>query len=228
MLSNLNICITVIGQTLESFLLQLEKSQTLANFVELRVDYIKNINLGMLDVIARHTNKRSILCCRAKKEGGNFEGTIEEQNKILQMGNNLGFNYLDIDFAIANKITVRNKKAKLILSYHNFKETPNLKELKSITTHMWDLKPDILKFAVMISSQIDVRNLFRLLLNKKENEDMIVLGMGEQGKITRLLSPLLGGYLTFASLEEAKLAPVHITYQVIENFYNNLQVILAY
>ena len=228
MLSNLNICITVVGRTLESFLLQLEKAQTLANFVELRVDYIKNIDLGMLDVIERHTNKRSILCCRAKNEGGKFKGTLKEQNEILQIGNNFGFNYLDIDFAIANKITVQNKKSKFILSYHNFKETPNLKELKAIAAHMRNFKPDVLKFAVMANSQIDVKNLFQLLLNKQENEDMIVLGMGEQGKITRLLSPLLGGYLTFASLEETKLASVQVAFQVMENFYNNIQEILAY
>nr|WP_304985707.1 type I 3-dehydroquinate dehydratase [Coxiella-like endosymbiont] len=58
---------------------------------------------------------------------------------------------------------------------------------------MWDFKPDVLKFAVMTNSQTDVKTLFQLLLNKKENENMIVLGMGDQGKTTRLLSPLLGG-----------------------------------
>lgn len=226
MLNNSNICISVNGKTLKSFLLQLEQSQTLANFVELRVDYIKNINLEMLSIIAKRTNKRSILCCRAKKEGGNFEGTLEKQNEILQMGNNLGFNYLDIDFAIADKITIQNKKVKSILSYHNFKKTPNLKELKTIASHMKNFKPDILKFAVMANSKIDVKILFQLLINKKENENMIVLGMGKQGKITRLLSPLLGAYLTFASLKETQSAPAQITYQVMENFYNNIQEIL--
>ncbi|WP_264435786.1 type I 3-dehydroquinate dehydratase [Coxiella endosymbiont of Dermacentor marginatus] len=228
MLNNSKICIPVTGKTLKSFLLQLKKSQNLANFVELRVDYIKNINLEMLSVIAKRTNKRSILCCRSKKEGGNFEGTLEKQNEILQMGNNLGFNYLDIDFCIANKITIQNKKVKFILSYHNFEKTPNLKELKTIASHMRDFKPDILKFSVMANSKIDVKTLFQLLINKKENENMIVLGMGKQGKITRLLSPLLGAYLTFASLKETKSALAQITYQAIENFYNNLQEILGY
>ncbi|WP_256385304.1 type I 3-dehydroquinate dehydratase [Coxiella endosymbiont of Rhipicephalus microplus] len=98
MLNNLKICISVIGLTLESFLLQLKKAQNLTNFIELRVDFIQNISPEMLDVIATHTNKKSILCCRSKRDGGKFDGTLEEQNKILQVGNNLGFNYLDIDF----------------------------------------------------------------------------------------------------------------------------------
>ena len=226
MLSNSNICITVVGRTLESFLLKLKKAQTLANFVELRVDYIQNINSEMLGVIAKHTNKKSILCCRSRKDRGNFEGTLKEQNKILQSGNNLGFNYLDIDFPIVNKITIQNKKSKFILSYHDFKETLDLKELKTIVACMRDFKPDVLKFAVMANSQTDVKTLFQLLLNKKENENMIVLGMGNHGKITRLLAPLLGGYLTFASLEEVKSASGQITYQLMNNFYHNLQEIL--
>ncbi|MBT8506677.1 type I 3-dehydroquinate dehydratase [Coxiella-like endosymbiont of Rhipicephalus sanguineus] len=226
MLSDLKICVSVIGLTLKSFLLQLEKAQNLTDFIELRVDFIQDINPEMLDVIATHTNKKSILCCRAKKDGGKFQGTLEEQNKILQVGNNLGFNYLDIDLYLANKITIQNKKAKFILSYHNFKKTPDFKELKTIAAHMWDFKPDILKFAVMTNSQTDVKTLFQLLLNKKENENMIVLGMGKQGKTTRLLAPLLGGYLTFTSLEEAKSAPGQIAYEAMENFYYRFQEIL--
>lgn len=226
MLNNLNICITVAGKSLESFLSQLKKAQTLANFVELRVDYIQNINSEMLGVIAKHINKKSILCCRSKKDHGNFEGTLEEQNKILQSGNDLGFNYLDIDFPIVNKITIQNKKSKFILSYHDFKETLDLKKLKTILAHMRDFKPDVLKLAVMANNPIDVKTLFQLLLSKQENENMIVLSMGNYGKITRLLAPLLGGYLTFASLEEAKSAPGQITYQLMNNFYYKLQEIL--
>lgn len=55
---------------------------------------------------------------------------------------------------------------------------------------------------------------------------MIVLGMGNHGKITRLLAPLLGGYLTFASLDEVKSVSGQITYQLMNNFYHNLQEIL--
>lgn len=226
MLNNLKICISVIGLTLESFLLQLKKAQNLSNFIELRVDFIQDISPEMLDVIATHTNKKSILCCRAKRDGGKFDGTLEEQNKILQVGNNLGFNYLDIDFDLANKITIQNKKSKFILSYHNFKKTPDFKELDSIAAHMSHFKPDVLKFAVMINTQTDVKTLFQLLINKKENENMIILGMGDQGKITRLLAPLLGGYLTFASLEEEKSESGQIAFQAMKNFYYKLYEIL--
>ncbi len=47
---------------------------------------------------------------------------------------------------------------------------------------MSHFKPDVLKFAVMINTQTDVKTLFQLLINKQENENMIVLGMGDQGK----------------------------------------------
>ncbi|AJC50671.1 type I 3-dehydroquinate dehydratase [Coxiella endosymbiont of Amblyomma americanum] len=230
-MSNVNICISVTGKTLETFLLQLKQSQHLVDIIELRVDCIKNINLEMLCVISEHTKKKSILCCRSKKDGGNFEGTVKEQNEILQMGNTLGFNYLDIDLLIAKNIVIRNKKAKFIISYHNFVETPNFGELKKIAMRMRNYEPDILKFSVMINSRDDIKTLFRFLLNKRENENMIVLGMGKKGKIVRLLTPFFGGYLTFSSLstfKEAHAAPGQIPYQIMEKFYNNFQEILYY
>lgn len=222
MLSNLKICIPVVGLTLESFLLQLKKAQNITDFIELRVDFIKKINTEMLNIIARHTYKKSILCCRAERDGGNFKGTLEEQNKILQIGNNLGFNYLEIDLNLANKITIQNKKANFILSYHNFKKTPDFKELTTIAAYMRKFNPHVIKFAVMANNDTDVKTLFQLLLTKKENENMIVLGMGQEGKITRLLTPLLGGYLTFASLD-VKSAPGQINYDTMKSFYYMFQ-----
>ncbi|QHG92651.1 type I 3-dehydroquinate dehydratase [Coxiella endosymbiont of Amblyomma sculptum] len=221
------VCISVVGRTLESFLLQLKKSQELSNFVELRVDWIQNINVMKLNAIARNTNKKSILCCRSRSEGGNFKGTFEKKNEILQMGNTLGFDYLDIDLVTANRITIHNKKSKFILSYHNFVETPDLKNLEMIMMHMRNFNPDVLKISVMINSQIDVKILFQLLLNKRKDENVIVLGMGKKGRIVRLLAPLFGGYLTFSSLEEeTQSAPGQIPYRMMKKFYRNLKKIL--
>jgi 3-dehydroquinate dehydratase-1 len=51
---------------------------------------------------------------------------------------------------------------------------------------------------------------------------MIVLGMGDKGKITRVLQPYLGGYLTFASLDGSNSAPGQIDYNDLEKLYTNI------
>lgn len=221
MLNEPLICVVVIGKTLSDFLFRLQRAQAIADLVELRVDYLKNINSKILYHVAKQIKKKAILCCRAKRDNGNFMGTLEAQNQILQTGNDLKFDYLDIDLAIANKIVIRRKKAKTIISYHNFKNTPTLKALINIAGEMRAFSPDILKFAVMTNQLDDVSVLFRFLLNKKPSENIIVLGMGKKGKITRLLAPLLGSYLTFASMEDkSSSAPGQIDIKTMRNFYH--------
>lgn len=220
MLNKPLLCAVVIGKTLSGFLSQLQRAQAIADLVELRVDYLKNINSKTLYHIAKQIKKKVILCCRAKRDNGNFTGTLEAQNQILQTGNDLKFDYLDIDLAIANKIIIRRKKAKKIISYHNFQKTPTLKALINIAGEMRTFSPDILKFAVMTNQLDDANILFRFLLNKKPSENIIVLGMGKKGKITRLLAPLLGSYLTFASIDHSSSAPGQIDIKTMRNFYH--------
>lgn len=225
MLNKPFLCTVVIGKTLSDFLLQLEKAQAMTDLIELRVDYLENINSKMLCYIAKQIKKKVILCCRAKCNNGNFTGTLEAQNQILQTGNDLKFDYLDIDLAVANKIVIQRKKARKIISYHNFQNTPPLATLINIAHEMRDFSPDILKFSVMTNQSEDVNILFRFLLNKEPSENLIILGMGKQGKITRLLAPLFGSYLTFASIDKSSSAPGQIDIKTMQDFYHQFKII---
>ena len=220
MLTMLNICVVVIGKTIDDFLSQLEKAQAIADFVELRIDCLDTINPDMVQTIKNYIYKQAILCCRAQADGGNFLGPPKMQQEILQAGNEVGFDYLDIDLSIANTIYFREKKAKIIISYHNFLYTPAITELKCLLENMRFFKPDVFKFATKTERYEEVKTLFELLSSKNNNENMIVLGIGENGKIIRLLAPLLGGYLTFASINKSISAPGQIDLKTMEDFYH--------
>ncbi|QTS84244.1 type I 3-dehydroquinate dehydratase [Coxiella endosymbiont of Amblyomma nuttalli] len=227
MLNKPLLCAVVIGKTLSDFLFQLEKAQAVADLVELRVDYLENINPKMLYYLAKYIQKKAILCCRAKRDNGNFTGTLEAQNEILQAGNDK-FDYLDIDLAVANKIVIRRKKAKMIISYHNFQNTPSLETLFNIADEMRIFSPDVIKFSVMTKQLGDVNVLFYFLfrlLQNKPSENIIVLGMGKEGKITRLLAPLLGSYLTFTSIDESSSAQGQIDIKTMQDFYHQIKII---
>lgn len=217
------ICAVVLNENLTDFLVQLEKAQQNADMVELRIDYIKNLSKEILTLIKDKTHKSAIVCCRSVRHGGKFQGSVDEQQAILQESNDLRFDYIDIDLAVAKNIKIKNKFSKVILSYHDFEKTPSLKELTQRAVEMRVYKPDVLKFAVSVHNDKDVEVVLTFLLDKKPDEKMIVIGMNEVGKITRLLSPLLGGYLTFASVNDLPSASGQMDIRTLEEWYKKIE-----
>jgi len=219
---NIRICTPVIGETLKIFLENLEKTQEISNLIELRIDFIKNIQKSDLDVIRAQTTIPAIVTCRNKEEGGHFDGSEEERIKILQCAIVL-FDYVDIELStIQRHAFERNDKTKLIISYHNFDHTPSYWDMQKIIHDMNKHSPDIIKIATMIQKEHEVTKIYRLLTNKPHTEERIVIGMGEFGKMTRILGPMLGSYLTYASTEWGESAEGQIDIQKLEEFYKSI------
>jgi 3-dehydroquinate dehydratase/shikimate dehydrogenase len=108
----------------------------------------------------------------------------------------------------------------VIISYHNFKQTP--KNLEAIYKKIKSHKPDIIKIvthANSINDNIKILNLIKKA--KKQNKKIIALCMGGKGEISRILSPLIGAQLTFASLnKERESAPGQLTAEALIKTYN--------
>ncbi len=223
------ICTVVTGETLEEFLENLKDIQKISDLIELRVDYIKNFNSDDLQVIADHTvnaksnDKKYIFTLRSSKEGGKFEGNEKERLDMIKNAYQNQFGYVDLELSACKDIDFKSfNRTKTIVSFHNFRVTPNLNRLDQIKNKIKASGADIIKIATFTKSEQDVQNLLRLLINKDKGEEMIVLGMGEVGQITRILSPLLGGYLTFASTESGGSAPGQIDIEQLRRIYNTL------
>jgi len=219
---NIRICTPVIGDILGHFLENLEKTQEISNMVELRTDFIKNLQKKDLDIIRAKTSVPAILTCRDQKEGGHFDGSEEERIKILQRAIGL-FDYVDLELSTIERHAFdRNDKTKLIISYHNFKMTPSYWDMHKIIHDINKHAPDIIKIATMIQDEHEVRKIYRLLTNKPHTEEWIVIGMGELGEMTRILGPLLGSYITYASTEWGESAAGQINIQKLEEFYKSI------
>ena len=213
----MKICTVVIGRTLNEFLDNLKEIQKVSNFVELRVDYIKNLSLKDIEIIRKNTFVESIFTCRSIDEGGNFKGNTDDLLKIISIANNLKFEHIDVERTLLKYINF-NKNSKIIGSYHNFDMTPNYKDLLLIYDIIKQYKiVDIVKIATMVLNDIDNINLLKLSIKKKNN---IILGMGEKGRIIRIIAPLLGGYLTFASITKDSIsANGQLTLEEFKQFY---------
>jgi len=90
---------------------------------------------------------------------------------------------------------------KPIVSFHDFTETPAITELNSVLAREVASGADTCKIvttANCIEDNLAVLNFTSAASGKAK---LVCFAMGEAGKISRLLSPLFGGYFTFASLE---------------------------
>lgn len=153
-------------------------------------------------------------------EKGKFSGTDEQKIFLLQECAKLGAQYIDIDFEFnpellaelkqtidsENSKRKNSEKTQLILSAHFFEGTPTFPSLKNRVQRMQNSGADIVKIASMPESQKDLITILRFSENmKRKNIPFIAMSMAQMGKISRLLTPLLGGEMMFAPLtkEEA-------------------------
>jgi 3-dehydroquinate dehydratase type I len=128
-----------------------------------------------------------------------------------------GADYVDIDVEMeeAEKQKLidlaQSKNCKTIISYHNYEKTPQKAELEHIVEWCSETKPDVIKISCMVKTLRDNARLFGLL---DSEYSMIIIGMGEYDRITRILAPKLGAFCTFASPYKGKeAAPGQISYE---------------
>lgn len=98
----------------------------------------------------------------------------------------------------------RLKNCRIIVSYHNFDETPETEELIAIASRCFAEGADIAKIACMVNADEDKVRLLSLLGRQDLSGRTVVIGMGTKGRITRVAAPLLGSPFTYASLSDEK------------------------
>lgn len=99
-------------------------------------------------------------------------------------------------------------RTKVIVSYHNYRKTPGPKLLKKIVTDAFLSGAHLAKVACMVRGTMDNLRLLNLLSMKGCSGRIIVTGMGDLGRITRVASVFLGSPFTYAYHEnENPLAP---------------------
>jgi len=214
------ICIPIVGPSGDQALKDISEARSFGDIIELRLDLIQDADLPSL---LQAADKPCIVTNRTKLEGGQFKGSEEERVRVLRQAMDAGADYIDIESATPRQflqpILESKGKTKTILSFHHFSQTPD--NLEAIYEIMSETPADILKiipYARDINDNIVVFNL--LARAKKDNRRLISFCMGEKGEVSRILSPLLGGFLTFGSLDTGKeSAPGQIRASILKDIY---------
>ncbi|MDP6647914.1 MAG: type I 3-dehydroquinate dehydratase, partial [Candidatus Woesearchaeota archaeon] len=216
------ICVPVTADTVDQAIVDLKQAEKFTDLVELRIDFIKNIDIGKLEILLKNKTKEVIVTCRPKSLNGNFIGNEKERINLLKKSIELNAEFVDIesdsDNGLIGDIIQNKKNTKIIVSYHNFKETPKLEQLANIYNDIKKLNPDLIKIVTFAGSINDNFEIFKLL---KDKNDLISFCMGLRGEISRILAPKYGSCITFASLNEEKVsAPGQIDINEMDNVYN--------
>jgi 3-dehydroquinate dehydratase-1 len=176
--------------------------EPLVDFYELRIDLIGD---GWRDV-ARHLKKPWLACNRRAEEGGNWRGGEPARIKELLKALELGAGIIDIELATPGleKVVKEVKgRAECLISNHNLKVTPSLKEMRGIIKRQIDAGADIAKVVTTASSFADNLAVLQLIRDFPQTR-AVAFAMGAAGQISRVLCPLVGGYFTYASIEEGR------------------------
>ncbi|KAF8776504.1 hypothetical protein HU200_003215 [Digitaria exilis] len=172
-----------------------------------------------------------IVTYRPKWEGGQYEGEDEPRFEALLLAMELGAEYVDIEFKVADKFLHflsgrKPETCKLIVSFHNYEYTPSVNELLSLVDQIQATGADIVKIATSATEIDDVSIMFQVLDHCKAKKVQVIgLVMKERGFISQILCAKYGGYLTFASLEKGKeSAPGQPTVAELINKYKIRQI----
>ena len=213
------ICVPIFEKNYESVIQSAKNSiEAGADLVEFRIDAMNHPNPDDVVNIIKDINHPLIATNRRIDEGGFFRGSESERTEILLEASKHA-DIIDIELETdsyqMNKIIKASKST--IISYHDFEKTPNVDVLLEVVSRERKLG-DIAKFAVMPNNISDTVVVLNVL---SQVENTIGISMGDLGRYTRIVAPLFGSPITFASLD-SKSAPGQLDIQSTKNFLDKL------
>jgi 3-dehydroquinate dehydratase/shikimate dehydrogenase len=176
-------------------------------FFEFRLDYLPVPEQGiaaMRKFLSRNTDCTVLATCRRHQNHGHFNGSIEQQLKILDAAIEGGAQAVDIEIESAEncieKLEALRSQARLVISYHNYGGTP---PLDAVMRRMTRIPADGYKIVTTAKKPSDNARVLALA-KAHAKTPTIVLAMGETGFPTRVLSPAAGGLYTYAAPNSAE------------------------
>jgi len=200
-----------------------------ADILELRLDLVEH---GKIDRnffksfsdFAEKSKKPIITTCRSDKEGG----FCKEEDQVDLFEKALCFSeYLDIELRSKNldkiKDFCKDFNKKLIVSYHDFENTPKKRRIKDIIDRCARIG-DIPKVAFMPKDIYDVFLLEKVTIEySKKNIPIVSISMGKIGRISRISLPFYGSLFTYTYVGEEK-APGQLSIKDLKSILRNLDV----
>ena len=178
-----------------------------ADLLELRIDCFKRQDTDYIRKIIKDVRAEKlpvIATIRSKAEGGRCNLKDAERLRIFKAIMPL-VDAVDIELSskkILNGVIkeAHRFKKRVIVSYHDFRNTPAEGQLSAIIKNSRDAGGDIVKIAAFAK---DKRDIIRLASLNISHNDIITIAMGRLGVVSRLFFPMLGSLLTYCSVTKS-------------------------
>jgi 3-dehydroquinate dehydratase type I len=196
------ICIPITAKNTEVALEKIAMANALADMIEIRLDMMESFDLHE---IIQAASKPVLVTYRSIREGG--QGTVDDktQTSYLLVALEEGAELVDVEGRLPEKwrekVFRARRKSSIVVSTHVPDSTPPKEALEEIFEKLTGTGADIIKIVTQANSMMDNLRVLDLIPKAQERRIRIIaFCMGRFGKISRIFSHLMGGYLTFASL----------------------------
>jgi 3-dehydroquinate dehydratase-1 len=213
------ICAVVTSRDIQG----LKEVEPLVDLFEVRIDLIGD---GWAD-LARSIKKPWIACNRMADEGGHWTGNEARRIEQLLRAIELGASIVDIELKaknLENIVPIIKKRAQCLISSHDQEKTPSLDEMKKAVRQQLKAGADISKVVTTARSLEDNLTVLQLISEFPEVR-LMACAMGPLGVVSRVLSPLVGGDFTYASVEKGKeSAQGQLTVRALSRIYEMMTI----
>jgi 3-dehydroquinate dehydratase / shikimate dehydrogenase len=186
------LCVTVAAPTMGA-LRAARDAVTDADLIELRLDSVDHP-----DVAAALQGRRTpvVVTCRARWEGGGFQGAEEDRRRILEAALAGGAEYVDIEAAASFATDlIRSRGGRgIVASRHDFDARST--DVEASYRQLRSLGAEVSKLAISVDTLSESLPLFALA--DTSSEPHVLIAMGSAGLASRVLAARLGNRWTYA------------------------------
>jgi 3-dehydroquinate dehydratase type I len=208
--------VSILPKTVLEALRLIEKAEAAhADLIEVRLDSLEDIS-GLAD-LAAHGKTPKIATDKSARP------KTEQRQRLLSAAKS-GFEYVDTELSTPQlDDLVKELKAhgaKPIVSFHKFDGSLGISELDSVLEREISSGAGVCKIVTTAKQMTDNLTTLNFTSAASSKAKLVCFCMGESGKVSRLLSPLFGGFFTFASLERgSETASGQMTIQEMKSAY---------
>ena len=186
-----------------------------ADIIEWRADFLPKDEILQVApaIFEKFAGRELLFTLRTRAEGGEIDLPAQEYVQVIKDVTQLYQpEYVDFEY-FGNKDVFDQMLdfPNLVLSYHNFQETPE--NMMEILSELTSLNPKVVKVSVMAHTEQDVLDLMNFTRGFKTlnpEQEYVTISMGKVGKVSRITSDVTGSSWSFASLDVAS-APGQIS-----------------
>lgn len=224
-------CVVLAENSLEKLYAKLKGENKHTDLFELRLDFLDTIEESLLEEILAKPY-RFICTVRAKAEGGKKEVANSKRWKILEYCGKKGAYLVDVEwknlFYGRYKSLIKKSSLfpeKVLFSYHDFEKTPSLKTLKGLLKRASSEGVKWFKITTFVKTFSEAIDLLSLIpYGKSLGIEVIAFGMGEIGKLSRILCLFAGAPFTYVFPKDGHpLAPGQLDILSAKKIYETLK-----